>query len=85
MSSTTRGRATSPATSPTSMNRTGLGVLSHYIADRTAAYGVGLYDEQTGFSDLLSRFHGHDERVSAESVERMAALYERILLHLGAS
>lgn len=51
----------------------------------TAAYGVGLYDEQTGFSDLLSRFHGHDERVSIESVERTAALYERILFHLGAS
>ena len=50
----------------------------------TAAYGVGLYDEQTGFSDLLARFHGHDERVSVESVERTATLYERILLHLGA-
>jgi acetylornithine deacetylase/succinyl-diaminopimelate desuccinylase-like protein len=49
----------------------------------TAAYGVGLYDGQTNFSDLLSRFHGHDERVSVESVERTAALYERILHHLG--
>ncbi|MFW2380157.1 MAG: M20/M25/M40 family metallo-hydrolase [Acidimicrobiales bacterium] len=49
----------------------------------TAVYGVGLYDDQTSFSDLLSRFHGHDERVSIESVERTAALYERILHHLG--
>ena len=49
----------------------------------TAAYGVGLYDEATSFSDLLSRFHGHDERISVESVERSTALYERILAHLG--
>lgn len=48
----------------------------------TVAYGVGLYDEQTTFSDLLSRFHGHDERISIESVERTTALYERILQHL---
>jgi acetylornithine deacetylase/succinyl-diaminopimelate desuccinylase-like protein len=47
------------------------------------SYGVGLYDDQTTFSDLLSRFHGHDERVSVQSVERTAALYERILHHLG--
>ncbi len=49
----------------------------------TAAYGVGLYDTETSFSDLLSRFHGHDERISVESVERSTALYERILAHLG--
>ncbi len=48
----------------------------------TAVYGVGLYDDQTSFSDLLSRFHGNDERVSVESVERTTALYERILQHL---
>ncbi len=46
-------------------------------------YGVGLYDAETSFSDLLSRFHGHDERISVESVERSTALYERILAHLG--
>lgn len=51
----------------------------------TAAYGVGLYDDRTSFSDLLSRFHGHDERVSVESVERTAALCDRILQHLGES
>jgi len=31
--------------------------------------------------DLLSRFHGHDERISVESVERTTVLYEQILEH----
>jgi acetylornithine deacetylase/succinyl-diaminopimelate desuccinylase-like protein len=48
----------------------------------SAAYGVGLYDDNTGFSDLLSRFHGADERISIESIERTTALYERILHNL---
>lgn len=48
----------------------------------TVAYGVGIYDDQTTFSDLLTRFHGHDERISIESVERTTALYERIIHHL---
>lgn len=48
----------------------------------TVAYGVGLYDDRTTFSDMLTRFHGHDERISIESVERTTTLYERILRHL---
>ena len=31
------------------------------------------------FSEMLNLFHGHDERVSIESVERTTALYERVL------
>ncbi len=45
----------------------------------TTAYGVGLYDDRTSFSEMLALFHGHDERVSTESVERTTALYERVL------
>jgi len=45
----------------------------------TISYGVGLYDSQTRFSELLSLFHGNDERVAIESVLRTTSLYERIL------
>ncbi len=45
----------------------------------TVCYGVGLFDDRMGFSEMLSLFHGHDERVSAASVERTTLLYERVL------
>jgi acetylornithine deacetylase/succinyl-diaminopimelate desuccinylase-like protein len=45
----------------------------------TIAYGVGLYDDRMGFSEMLSLFHGHDERVSVESVLRTTRLYEEVL------
>jgi acetylornithine deacetylase/succinyl-diaminopimelate desuccinylase-like protein len=45
----------------------------------TVAYGVGLFDDRMGFSEMLSLFHGHDERVSTASVERTASLYEVVL------
>ena len=45
----------------------------------TVCYGVGLFDDRMGFSEMLSLFHGHDERVSAASVERTTQLYERVL------
>jgi acetylornithine deacetylase/succinyl-diaminopimelate desuccinylase-like protein len=45
----------------------------------TVAYGVGLYDDQTRFSDLLSLFHGSDERVAVQSVLRSTSLYQEIL------
>ncbi|MCP4083439.1 MAG: M20/M25/M40 family metallo-hydrolase [Actinomycetia bacterium] len=48
----------------------------------SVAYGVGIYDDRTTFSDLLARFHGHDERISIESLQRTTKLYERILHHL---
>ena len=48
----------------------------------TISYGVGLYDDATSFSDLLARFHGNDERISVESVQKTGALYRRILHHL---
>lgn len=45
----------------------------------TVCYGVGLFDDRMSFSEMLTLFHGHDERVSVESVERTTALYERVL------
>jgi acetylornithine deacetylase/succinyl-diaminopimelate desuccinylase-like protein len=48
-------------------------------AKGTVCYGVGLFDDQMTFSEMLSLFHGHDERVSVESVDRTTALYETVL------
>lgn len=45
----------------------------------TIAYGVGLFDDRMTFSEMLALFHGHDERVSVESVGRTTALYEEVL------
>jgi acetylornithine deacetylase/succinyl-diaminopimelate desuccinylase-like protein len=45
----------------------------------TVCYGVGLFDDRMTFSEMLNLFHGHDERVSVESVVRTTALYERVL------
>lgn len=42
------------------------------------AYGVGLYDDQVDFSDLMTMFHGNDERVSVASLLRTTAVYEEI-------
>ena len=44
-------------------------------------YGVGLFDDSMTFSEMLALFHGHDERVSVESVLRTTALYERVFHH----
>jgi acetylornithine deacetylase/succinyl-diaminopimelate desuccinylase-like protein len=51
----------------------------HWREKGTVAYGVGLFDDRMGFSEMLSLFHGHDERVSTASVERTASLYEVVL------
>jgi acetylornithine deacetylase/succinyl-diaminopimelate desuccinylase-like protein len=45
----------------------------------TVAYGVGLYDDRMDFSEMLALFHGHDERVSGDSVDRTTQLYQRVL------
>jgi acetylornithine deacetylase/succinyl-diaminopimelate desuccinylase-like protein len=52
----------------------------------TIAYGVGLFDDRMDFSEMLALFHGHDERVSVESVRRTTTLYEKVLARfLGSS
>ncbi len=40
------------------------------------AYGVGLFDDKMRFGDMLRLFHGHDERVSLDSVARTTAMLE---------
>ncbi len=54
-------------------------------ANGSVGYGVGLFDDRMTFSEMLSLFHGHDERVSVESVLRTTALYERVLHHFFSS
>lgn len=49
----------------------------------TVAYGVGLFDDRMSFSEMLALFHGNDERVSVESVERTTLLYTEILDRFG--
>lgn len=51
----------------------------------TIAYGVGLFDDRMGFSEMLSLFHGNDERVSTASLEKTLRLYEEILSRFGRS
>jgi acetylornithine deacetylase/succinyl-diaminopimelate desuccinylase-like protein len=48
-------------------------------AKGTVAYGVGLFDDRMSFSEMTTLFHGHDERVSMESVGRTTALYQAVL------
>ena len=45
----------------------------------TVAYGVGRFDDRMTFSEMLALFHGHDERVSVESVRRTTELYDQVL------
>ena len=51
----------------------------------TICYGVGLFDNRTSFSGMLALFHGHNERVSVESVENTTRLYVEILERFGRS
>lgn len=44
----------------------------------TVAYGVGLFDDRMDFSEMLSLFHGHDERVSVDSLGRTTDLYTKV-------
>jgi acetylornithine deacetylase/succinyl-diaminopimelate desuccinylase-like protein len=48
-------------------------------AKGTVAYGVGLFDDRMSFSEMTTLFHGHDERVSIESVGRTTSLYAAAL------
>ncbi|HZD22808.1 MAG TPA: M20/M25/M40 family metallo-hydrolase [Acidimicrobiia bacterium] len=62
---------------PTTMN---VATDARYWRRRgTIAYGVGLFDDRMDFSEMLALFHGHDERVSVESVHLTTRLYEKLL------
>lgn len=50
----------------------------------TVAYGVGVFDDRVGFGDFLRMFHGHDERVSVDSVEMTEEFYARVLARFSA-
>ncbi len=43
------------------------------------AYGVGLFDDSVTFSEMLSMFHGANERVSVESVRRTTAFLATVI------
>lgn len=49
----------------------------------TVAYGVGLFDDRIGFGEFLSLFHGHDERVSVDSVLLTTQLLGTVLDRYG--
>ncbi len=51
------------------------------------AYGVGLFDAEVSFGEMLSMFHGDDERVSEASVglttDMLALTLERFGARIG--
>ncbi|NIR41272.1 MAG: M20/M25/M40 family metallo-hydrolase [Actinobacteria bacterium] len=55
-----------------------------FRATGTGAYGVGLFDDRMSFGEMLTLFHGHDERVSIGSVERTTNLLATTLERFGA-
>ncbi len=48
-----------------------------YRSRGVTCYGVGLFDDRMSFGEMLSLFHGHDERVSVDSVGMTTELLER--------
>ena len=71
----TGSRSLAPAVVP-------VGTDARFFRERGAvAYGVGLFDDDARFGDMLSMFHGDDERVSIASVglttEMLALTIER--------
>ena len=49
----------------------------------TISYGVGLFDHHVGFGDFLGMFHGHDERVSEESLRLTTEFLGRTVSRFG--
>lgn len=56
-----------------------------FRARGAVAYGVGLFDERVGFSEMLSLFHGVDERVGEASVAMTANFLLEIITRFEAS
>jgi acetylornithine deacetylase/succinyl-diaminopimelate desuccinylase-like protein len=48
------------------------------------AYGVGLYDDRMSFAEFLTLFHGHNEKVSVDSIEKTTGLLRSVIRHFGA-
>ena len=79
----TGSRALAPAIVP-------VGTDARFFRERGAvAYGVGLFDDSVTFGEMLSMFHGDDERVSEESVALTTRMLEvtlaRFAEHVGES
>lgn len=49
----------------------------------SVAYGTAVFDDRVGFGDLLSMFHGHDERVSEASLGLTADHLARTVARFG--
>jgi acetylornithine deacetylase/succinyl-diaminopimelate desuccinylase-like protein len=47
------------------------------------AYGVGLFDERIGFPEFTGLFHGNDERVGVDSLNKTVDLLARIIERFG--
>ena len=51
----------------------------------TVAYGAGLFDDELGTGEFAAMFHGHNERVSVDSMnlttEFLAVTVERFGVH----
>lgn len=47
------------------------------------AYGVGLYDDRLSFNEFLTLFHGHNERVSVDSVDKTTDLLRSVVDRFG--
>jgi acetylornithine deacetylase/succinyl-diaminopimelate desuccinylase-like protein len=54
-----------------------------FRAAGTQAYGVGLFDGRMGFGEMLTLFHGHDERVSVASLHRTTELLAETIAAFG--
>jgi acetylornithine deacetylase/succinyl-diaminopimelate desuccinylase-like protein len=54
-----------------------------FRARGATAYGIGLYDEKVSFGEFLALFHGHNERVSVDSVEKTTSLLRSVIVHFG--
>lgn len=46
-----------------------------FRARGTVAYGTGLFSEGVTYEDMISRFHGHDERIDVESLRLTTDLW----------
>ena len=46
------------------------------------AYGAGLMSRELSAADFSSRFHGHNERVDADSVNLTTSFFAAVLDHL---
>jgi len=47
------------------------------------AYGTGWFDDRVPFPDFLRLFHGHDERVSIESLRRTVRMLAAVVARFG--